>query len=112
MYIYGAGVREDYSHPPKVSDKACRRRQYAFVRRGDATPYEAFGGWLYFAAARLLQPLAEAGDTRAMSELGGLYLEGLGVDEDRAAGKRWLEKAAQAGDAGAAEFLQIREQAR
>ncbi len=24
----------DYSHPPKVSDKARRRRQYAFVRRG------------------------------------------------------------------------------
>ena len=36
-----------YSHPPKVSDKARRRRQYAVVRRGDATPYEAFGGWLY-----------------------------------------------------------------
>ena len=36
-----------YSHPPKVSDKARRRRQYAFVRRGDATQYEAFGGWLY-----------------------------------------------------------------
>ena len=77
MYIYGAGVREDY-----------------------------------FTAARLLQPLAEAGDTRAMSELGGLYLDGLGVDEDRAAGKRWLEKAVQAGDAEAAELLQILEQAR
>ena len=36
-----------YSHPPKVSDKARRRRQYAVVRRGDATQYEAFGGWLY-----------------------------------------------------------------
>jgi len=36
-----------YSHPPKVPDKACRRRQYVFVRRGDATPYEAFGGWLW-----------------------------------------------------------------
>ena len=34
-----------YSHPPKVSDKARRRRQYAVVRRGDATQYEAFGGW-------------------------------------------------------------------
>ena len=33
-----------YSHPPKVSDKARRRRQYAVVRRGDATQYEAFGG--------------------------------------------------------------------
>ena len=42
-YVVGA----DYSHPPKVSDKARRRRQYAFVRRGDATQYEAFGGWLY-----------------------------------------------------------------
>ena len=36
-----------YSDTPKVSDKARRRRQYAFVRRGDATPYEAFGGLLY-----------------------------------------------------------------
>ena len=42
-YVVGA----DYSHPPKVSDKARRRRQYAVVRRGDATQYEAFGGWLY-----------------------------------------------------------------
>ena len=41
-------VGNKYSHPPKVSDKARRRRQYAFVRRGDATPYEAFGGWLYY----------------------------------------------------------------
>ena len=39
----------DDSLPPKVSDKASRRRQYAFVRRGDATPYEAFGGRLYVA---------------------------------------------------------------
>ena len=77
MYIYGAGVREDY-----------------------------------FTAARLLQSLAEAGDARAMSDLGDLYLEGLGVDKDRATGKRWLEKAAQAGDADAAEILQILEQAR
>ena len=30
-----------YSHPPKVSDKARRRRQYAVVRRGDATLYRA-----------------------------------------------------------------------
>ena len=36
-----------YSRPPKVSDKARRRRQYAVVRRGDATQYETFGGWLY-----------------------------------------------------------------
>ena len=40
-------IPHSYSHPPKVSDKARRRRQYAFVRRGDATQYEAFGGWLY-----------------------------------------------------------------
>ena len=46
------------SHPPKVSDKARCRRQYAVVRRGDATQYETFGGWLYrhqhpFAAGRI-----------------------------------------------------------
>ena len=41
------GFARIYSHPPKVSDKARRRRQYAAVRRSDATQYEAFGGWLY-----------------------------------------------------------------
>ena len=46
---HGDGVAANspcYSYPPKVSDKARRRRQYAFVRRGDATQYEVFGGWL------------------------------------------------------------------
>ena len=33
-----------YSQPLKVSDKARCRRQYTVVRRGSATPYEAFGG--------------------------------------------------------------------
>ena len=46
----GGWIQAAYSHPPKVSDKARRRRQYAVVRRGDATQYEAFGGWLYFMA--------------------------------------------------------------
>ena len=45
--IYDTNGLSVYSHPPKVSDKARRRRQYAFVRRGDATQYEVFGGWLY-----------------------------------------------------------------
>ncbi|WP_314887090.1 hypothetical protein, partial [Cardiobacterium hominis] len=45
----GVKIREatKYSHTPKDSDKARRRRQYAVVRRGGATPYEAFGGLLY-----------------------------------------------------------------
>lgn len=37
----------DYSDTPKVLDKARCRKQYAFVRRGGATQYGAFGGWLY-----------------------------------------------------------------
>ena len=32
-----------YSASHKASGKARRRRQYAFVRRGDATPHEALG---------------------------------------------------------------------
>ena len=43
----GADNNGEYSHPPKVSDKARCRRQYAVVRRDNATQYEAFGGWLY-----------------------------------------------------------------
>ena len=46
VMVVGVG-RKIYSDTPKASDKAHRRRQYAFVRRGDATPYEAFGGLLY-----------------------------------------------------------------
>ena len=44
----------EYGDTPKASDKARRRRQYAFVRRGGATPYEALGGWLYIRTAPVL----------------------------------------------------------
>ena len=36
-----------YSDTRKVLCKARRRRQYAVVRRGGATPYRALRGWLY-----------------------------------------------------------------
>jgi len=37
---------QEYSNSHKVLYKARRRRQYAVVRRGDATPYRALCGLL------------------------------------------------------------------
>ena len=49
-----------YSDTPKASDKARRWRQYAVVRRSDATPYEAFGDCYIFLRCRFC--LNQAGD--------------------------------------------------
>ena len=56
-FVYTAfviDVYSRYSDTPKVSDKARCRRQYAVVRRGSATPYEAFGGLLYIVGWRVM----------------------------------------------------------
>ena len=94
--VRSGGMVATYSHPPKVSDKARRRRQYAFVRRGDATQYEAFGGWLYiwdlphgfpyadaFAALRdcgVLPDRAASDETTALAQLQALW-EQAGLQE-------------------------------
>jgi uncharacterized protein len=51
----------------------------------------------YTLAARLLRPLAEAGDALAQLRLGELYYDGHGVAEDDREALRWFERAARGG---------------
>ncbi|WP_330084515.1 tetratricopeptide repeat protein [Methylocystis iwaonis] len=55
----------------------------------------------YPAAVKILKPLAEKGEARAMSELGPIYLMGKGVPVDHKEAIKWIRQAAEKGDAAA-----------
>lgn len=55
----------------------------------------------YATALREFRPLADAGDVRAMSYLGTMYLDGAGVDRDSIEAMKYLVRAAERGDARA-----------
>lgn len=55
----------------------------------------------YTEAAELLEPLASEGNVEAQSYLGGLYLQGKGVEQDFVMARDLLERAAASGDARA-----------
>jgi len=61
----------------------------------------AIGRKDYTTAARLLEPLATAGDAHAQTRLGTLHHLGLGVREDDALALQWFERAARQGFAPA-----------
>lgn len=52
-----------------------------------------------------LLPLAKAGDARAQSNLGALYIQGVGVKQDFSKARTWLSKAAAQGSASAQQTL-------
>ena len=62
---------------------------------------EAYGKNDYERARRLVQPLAEAGNSEAQFYLGALYNLGEGVEEDYGKAHEWYEKAAAQGYAAA-----------
>jgi len=70
------------------------RRAFTLYAKGDMT-----------AAARLLLPLAEAGDARAQALLGYLYERGQGVGQDFPRAAWWYGCAAEQGDATAQYLL-------
>ena len=51
----------------------------------------------YAEAVRLCRPLAECGDARAQTSLGGMYYNGQGVQRDYAEAAKWVRKAAERG---------------
>lgn len=59
----------------------------------------------YASAVRLLEPLAEAGQARAQTQLATLYYHGHGVPEDDAKALFWYERAARQGHAPAQYLL-------
>ena len=52
-------------------------------------------------AAKLLREAVKAGDLTAQTDLGQLYLKGVGVTKDEAEGIKWTQKAAEKGDSTA-----------
>ena len=61
----------------------------------------AFNRGDYAGAARLLQPLAEAGNHAAQYNLALMYRDGQGIPRDSAAAQKWFTKSAEQGDADA-----------
>jgi TPR repeat protein len=59
----------------------------------------AFNRKDYATAFRLLVPLAEHGDAKAQTFLGGLYKDGEGAPQDYAEALKWYRKAAEQGEA-------------
>ena len=57
----------------------------------------AFDRQDYAAALQLCRPLAEQGDARAQTGLGGMYYNGQGVQQDYAEAAKWTRKAAEQG---------------
>jgi len=85
------------------------------VRLRGGWPEVSFEGLLYWykaveqdrrEALKWYRAAARAGDPDAMRLLGYAYWTGGGVDHDFAAGKRWIEQAAAAGDERAAALLE------
>jgi formylglycine-generating enzyme required for sulfatase activity len=58
---------------------------------------KAFAAGDHATAARLMRPLAEAGDLSAQSYMGFMYKSGKGVEEDDAEAVRWYRRASDAG---------------
>jgi len=59
----------------------------------------------YATELTLLRPLAEQGNAKAQTTLGGMYHLGQGVPRDYAEAARWFRKAAEQGDVAAYDFL-------
>ena len=67
----------------------------------------AFDRQDYPAALQLCRPLAEQGDVRAQTSLGGMYYNGQGVRRDYAEATKWVRKAAERGYAPAQAHLGV-----
>ena len=67
----------------------------------------AFDRQDYAAALQLCRPLAEQGDARAQTGLGGLYYNGQGVPRDYAEAAKWVRKAGEQGYAQAQAYLGV-----
>jgi TPR repeat protein len=67
----------------------------------------AFDRHDYASALQLCRPLAEQGDVRAQTSLGGMYYNGQGVQRNYTEARKWVRKAAERGYAPAQAYLGI-----
>ena len=94
-----ARTPEPLTRQPRISDEAMA----AAVSEG----LSAYQSKDYTTALRTWLPLAEAGNRDAQFYVGGLYMDGAGVAEDRVRAHAWWRLAADQGHARAAEFLEV-----
>jgi len=90
---------EPLTRQPRISDEAMA----AAVSEG----LRAYQGKDYTTALRTWLPLAEAGNRDAQFYVGGLYMDGAGVAEDRVRAHAWWRLAADQGHGRASEFLEV-----
>ena len=86
----------------------------ALISSAQAGPWEdgmaAYNRGDYVPAIRLFRPLAEQGNAKAQSLIGGMYRKGEGVAKSSARAFMWFSLAAKRGDARAkAELRQVSE---
>ncbi|MDA0368598.1 MAG: hypothetical protein O3C65_00900 [Proteobacteria bacterium] len=94
-----ARAPEPLTRQPRISDEAMA----AAVSEG----LKAYQGKDYTTALRTWLPLAQAGNRDAQFFVGGLYMDGAGVPEDRVRAHAWWRLAADQGHTRASEFLEV-----
>jgi len=94
-----ARTPEPLTRQPRISDEAMA----AAMSEG----LSAYQSKDYTTALRTWLPLAEAGNRDAQFYVGGLYMDGAGVAEDRVRAHAWWRLSADQGHARASEFLEV-----
>ena len=94
-----ARTPEPLTRQPRISDEAMA----AVVSEG----LRAYQDKDYATALRTWLPLAESGNRDAQFFVGGLYMDGAGVPEDRVRAHAWWRLAADQGHPRATEFLEL-----
>ena len=94
-----ARTPEPLTRQPRISDEAMA----AVVSEG----LRAYQDKDYTTALRTWLPLAESGNRDAQFFVGGLYMDGAGVPEDRVRAHAWWRLAADQGHPRATEFLEL-----
>ncbi len=97
--VVAARTPEPLTRRPRLSDDAMA----AAVEEG----LKAYQAKDFTAALRTWLPLAEAGNREAQFYVGGLYMDGTGVKEDRVRAHAWWQLSADQGHIRAKEFRDI-----
>jgi uncharacterized protein len=98
---FGLGLVANSSPVKQVVAELVKALGFADAIEDTDAAYAAYVKGNYTRALRLVQPLAEEGDSRAQSLLGLLYYHGRGVRQDDAKAAKWFRLAADQGEAHA-----------
>ena len=102
MYYYGTGIsRNEYNAMywlGLASDSGNAEAAYQLARA-------AYSAGNYDQAREFYLSAAERGDVSSMFELGLMYYNGVGVDQDYAEAKSWFTKAAEGGNGEAYYYI-------